>query len=148
MKKQLALLAVSFALVMGSSAIAQDAASSTPSATAATPKAAKKAKSGGAAANKAEAELASLTESLSLTEDQQAKIKPILADQSSKIHGGGKKGGASGDDVKAKNKAIRDDANKQIRALLTPDQQKTFDGLKKSGNGGGKKKSAAAAPAA
>jgi Spy/CpxP family protein refolding chaperone len=148
MKKHLALFAALFAIVlMTSSAIAQD---STPAATATTPatttKAAKKGKSsGGGASGRADAELADLTKSLTLTDDQQAKIKPIFTDESAKIHAAKKGSTGSADDSKAKNKVIRDDANKQIRALLTPDQQKIFDASSKKE--GGKKSEPAAAPA-
>ena len=75
---------------------------------------------------------------MTLTDDQQAKIKPILADEATKIHATkGKKSdaAATADDSKAKTKAIRDDANKQIRALLTPDQQKLFDASSKKEGG-------------
>jgi hypothetical protein len=139
MKKHLALFAAAFAIgLVASSAIAQD--TTTPT----TPTTTKKAKSGGASANKAASDLAALTTTLSLTDDQQARIKPILLDEASKLHGGKKAAaGPDADAAKAKNKAIRDDTNKQIRALLTPDQQKTFDAMpKKSG-----KKAAAPAPA-
>lgn len=152
MKNHLALSAAFVAIaLMASGAVAQTtSAPTTPAATApaaTTPPAAKKGKSsGGGAAAKAETELADLTKALTLTDDQQAKIKPILADESAKIRAGkGKKGATapSADDTKAKNKIIRDDANKQIRALLTPDQQKIFDASAKK-SGGSKK----AAPAA
>jgi len=148
MKKHLALSAAILATaLMASTAFAQDTTTSaaTTPATATTP--AKKAKgSGGAAAAKADKELAELTQTLTLTNDQQAKIKPILADEASKIHGGKKAAaGPDADAAKARNKAIRDDANKQINALLTPDQQKLFaESSKKEGS----KKSAPAAPPA
>jgi Spy/CpxP family protein refolding chaperone len=151
MKKHLALIAVSFAVVMmASTAIAQDTTAAATPATATAKASKKKSSGGGAAANKAATELASLTETLKLTDDQQAKIKPILADETAKIHATkGKKSDAastaSADDAKAKTKAIREDSNKQIRALLTPDQQKIFDGSKKEG---GKKSAPTAAPAA
>jgi septal ring factor EnvC (AmiA/AmiB activator) len=89
-------------------------------------------KSGGSSA-RIDSELASLTTSLNLTSDEQAKIRPILEDEHAKIHAIRKDASVSKDDQKAKNKTIRDGANQQIRALLTPDQQQTFDGLSKKG---------------
>jgi Spy/CpxP family protein refolding chaperone len=156
MKKHLALFAAFAAIVlMASSAVAQTPAApttpapTTPAATApaaASAPAAKKGKaSGGGAAGKADKDLADLTKTLTLTDDQQAKIKPILADESAKIRAGKKKGStASADDTKAANKVIRDAANQQIRALLTPDQQKIFDASNKKG--AGSKSTPAAAP--
>jgi len=147
MKKHLALFAAFFAVVlMASTAIAQttDTTSTAPAATTATK--AKKTKGGGGGASaKADSDLANLTKTLALTDDQQAKIKPILADESAKIRAS-KKANASAtpEDSKAKSKVIRDDANQQIRALLTPDQQKTFDSTSKKEGG----KKPAAAPAA
>jgi hypothetical protein len=148
MKKHLALsAAILGTALMASTAFAQvttTSAASTP-ATATNP--AKKAKgSGGAAAAKADRELADLTQTLTLTNDQQAKIKPILADEASKIHGGMKAAtGPDADAAKARNKAIRDDANKRINALLTPDQQKLFAESSKKERS---KKSEPAAPSA
>jgi protein CpxP len=139
MKKHVALFAVLIAIsLMTSSAIAQD----TPTTPATTTKKAKS--SGGGAAGRATKELADLTTKLNLTTDQQAKIKPILTDESAKIHAARKASADSADDAKAKSKAIRTDANQQIRALLTPDQQKIFDAeAKKSGS---EKSAPAAAP--
>ena len=152
MKKYLALSAALFAVVvlMASSAVAQTTtpASTAPTAsapaTAAAPAAKKGKASGGGAAGKADKDLADLTKTLTLTDDQQAKIKPILADESAKIRAGKKGSTASADDTKAANKAIRDAANQQIRALLTPDQQKIFDASNKKG--AGSKSTPAAAP--
>src|ERR1035437_2662976 len=65
-------------------------------------------------------------------------------DESAKIRASKKAStGASADDSKAKSKVIREDANKQIRALLTPDQQKIFDASSKKE--GGKKSAPATA---
>ena len=146
MKKHLALSAALFAVIlMASSAIAQDTTSTAGTPPTAPAKAAKKGKSsGGGAAGKADADLAVLTKELALTDDQQAKIKPILADQSAKIRASKRASTGSADDAKAKPKAIREDANKQINALLTPDQQKIFAASSK--RGGGKKSEPAAAP--
>ena len=109
----------------------------------------KKAKTSGAASAHADAELADLTTKLSLTDDEKAKIKPILDDEAAKIHAVKMDKTASDDDKKAKTKPIRDDASKQIRAALTPDQAKTYDTIAKKGGDGEKKhggKKATAAP--
>src|ERR1700733_11329480 len=145
MKKHVTLFLALFAvLLVASSAIAQDTPT-TPSTTPATTT--KKAKSsGGGAAGRTDKELADLTTSLNLTADQQAKIKPILTDESAKIHAAKKSSTGSADDSKAKNKVIRDDANQQIRALLTPDQRTIFDAPTKKP--GGKNPAPAATPTA
>jgi len=146
MQKRITLFAALLAAaLMASNALAQDttgAPASTGSTPTATTTKAKKSKGGGAAA-KADKELASLTQTLSLTDDQQAKIKPILADESSKIRAAKKTAGSNTADKKAKSKAIREDAQKQISALLTPDQQKLYaDSTRK----GAKKSAAPASP--
>lgn len=130
MKRQLALfvtvLVISF---MSPAAIAQVTTAGTASTPSAKP--VKKGKAaGGGAAHKADAELADLTKSLNLTEDQQAKIKSILVDESAKIRAERKGPSITADEAKAKHKEIREEANKQIRALLNPDQQKLFDASK------------------
>jgi len=152
MKKQLALFSMLLALVLlAPSAFAQDTttapAATTPDTTAPVPVTppAKKSKASGVkkTSGRADTEMADLTTELNLTDDQQAKIKPIVADELAKIHSAKKATTGSTDDEKANSKKIRTDANAQIRALLTPDQQKTFDASAKKS-----KKSKDAAPAA
>lgn len=115
---------------------------STAGTTAATQQPVKKSKSSGAhkSSGRADAELADLSTSLSLTDDQKAKIKPILDDEHEKIHALRQAKTGSTDDQKAKSKGIRDEANSQIRAILTPDQQTKFQLISKKGH----KKAAAA----
>jgi hypothetical protein len=60
--------------------------------------------------------MAKLTEKLKLTDDQQAKLKPIIQAQ-----------------ITALMKQM-DDGKSQVRAALTPDQQKQFDALPFVGN--------------
>lgn len=155
MKKYVAFFAVTFAIILtASSAIAQDTSTTT---TGTTPAAttAKRAKSGGkkASSSRADQELANLTKQLNLTDDQQAKIKPILTDESEQIHKSKKATTGTADDAKAASKKIREDAKTRIRAVLTPDQQKIYDASSKKGSSdsttkkhGGKK--TAPAPAA
>lgn len=137
MKKLLAIFPIMLGLVLVVPyASAQDASSATPAATATTKatKTTKKAKSGGASAAKADSELADLSTRLTLTDDEKAKIKPILDDETAKIHTIKMAKTGSKDDEKAKTKVIRDAANTQIRAVLTPDQQKAFDNAPKKGS--------------
>jgi len=147
MKKLLAvfpiLLAVALAVPQASAQVpAQTPSVTTPDAT--TAAATKKGKSTGVkkTSGRADAELADLSTKLTLTDDQKAKVKPIIDDKEAKMHTVKMAKTGSDDDKKAKTKEIRVAADAQIRALLTPDQQKTFDTEKKSG-----KKEAAAPPA-
>jgi protein CpxP len=139
MKKSFALSALLLAFAfIGTSAIAQSPSPADASAPAKTGKSAGKSgtKSHGSS-GRADAELSDLSQKLSLTDDQKAKIKPILDDQSTKIHALKKDTTMAKDDQKANSKTIRDASSQKIRGLLTPDQQKTFDGMSKRG---GKKK--------
>jgi Spy/CpxP family protein refolding chaperone len=106
---------------------AQDATTTTSTKTTAT---AKKGKAGGAhkTSGRADAELADLSKSLNLTDDQKAKIKPIIDDKEAQIHSAKMAKTGTDEEKKAKTKAIRDDAKTKIRAELTPDQQKIYDG--------------------
>ena len=66
-----------------------------------------------------------ITETLSLTLDQTAKVQPILDQakpQMAAIH----------QDAMQKSKAVMDSTMSQIRPLLTPDQQKKLDDLQKA----------------
>ena len=137
MKKLLAIFPILLGLVLVvPHAAAQDASSATPATTATTKatKTTKKAKSGGASAAKADSDLADLDTRLTLTDDEKAKIKPILEDETAKIHTIKMAKTGTPDDQKAKTKVIRDAANTQIRAVLTPDQQKAFDNAPKKGS--------------
>ena len=67
--------------------------------------------------------LDNMTESLNLTADQQAKVKPILDQarpQLIQIH----------QDAMQKAKGVIDSAMAQIRPILTPEQQKKADDMK------------------
>ena len=64
-----------------------------------------------------------VTETLNLTADQQAKVKPILdaaRPQMQAIH----------QEAMQKSKAVMDDTMAKIRPLLTPEQQKKADDIK------------------
>eukprot|EP00456_Euglypha_rotunda_P017677 TRINITY_DN16101_c0_g1_i4.p2 TRINITY_DN16101_c0_g1~~TRINITY_DN16101_c0_g1_i4.p2 ORF type:complete len:115 (-),score=39.68 TRINITY_DN16101_c0_g1_i4:22-366(-) len=66
----------------------------------------------------------------SLSADQKAKIKDIYTKSAEKA-----KDAAQEDRMQ-----IMQDARKEVRAVLTPDQQKKFDEMPQGGRGGGKKK--------
>ena len=133
MKKLLTVFPILLGLVLAVPyASSQDASTSSSTATKST-KSAKKTKASAASA-KADTELADLSTKLNLTDDEKAKIKPILDDETAKIHAVKMQKLGSKDDEKAKTKVIRDAANTQIKAVLTPDQQKLFDGDSKKGS--------------
>ena len=72
-----------------------------------------------------------LTEKLSLTDDQQTKVKAILEDthnQSSKIF---QDDSLSREDKMAKIRTLREAGNGKIREVLTDDQKKKLDDMQK-----------------
>jgi Spy/CpxP family protein refolding chaperone len=72
-------------------------------------------------------QLDSLAAKLHLTDDQKAKIGAILKDEKA-AHKVLKKDASVPEEVKpARHREITDQHNSQIRELLTPDQQTTFD---------------------
>ena len=96
-----------------------------------------------------------LTKRLDLTADEQAKIKPILDTEQTDMQANRQNTALSQEDRRAKNKEIRDAANTQINAVLTPDQQTKFAAMQQEmqnrrhgGAGGGSSPAAAASPAA
>ncbi len=64
-----------------------------------------------------------LTKALNLSSAQKAKVQQVYADHNSKM-------AALYQDVIAKRKAIREDAEKQIEATLNPDQLQKYNSLK------------------
>ena len=68
-----------------------------------------------------------LTEKLSLTEDQQGKIKTILEDTRDQMQKLRADESMSQEDKRTKAQALREAANGKIRDLLTDDQKKKFD---------------------
>ncbi len=69
--------------------------------------------------------LGHLTKSLNLTPDQQAKVQPLIDQARPQII-------AIHKDAMEKTHAIIDKTMSQIRPILTPDQQKKFDDLRKA----------------
>lgn len=74
-----------------------------------------------------ESRLKMLTEKLNLTEDQQAKVKPILEDESTKMKALHDEGPA---DKQAKMKELHMSSTEKINAILTPDQQAKWKQMK------------------
>jgi Spy/CpxP family protein refolding chaperone len=74
-------------------------------------------------------QLKNLTDRLSLTDDQQAKIKPILEDQRTQMQALMKDDSLSPDDRRAKGRSIRESTDTKIRGVLTDDQKKKYDAL-------------------
>ena len=70
-----------------------------------------------------------LTKKLDLTADQQAKLKPILDDQHEKMKALHEDASLKPEDKKEKAKSLREAANDQIKAILTPDQQTKYAAL-------------------
>jgi Spy/CpxP family protein refolding chaperone len=71
-----------------------------------------------------------LSKKLNLTDDQQAKLKPILEDQRKQmeqIHGDSS---LSREDRFSKMQALRQSADTQIKSVLTEEQQKSFDKMR------------------
>jgi len=64
-----------------------------------------------------------LTEKLNLTEDQQAKLKPVLEDQSKQIKAIHDDASLAPADKQAKMKEVHESSTEKINAILTPDQQ-------------------------
>ena len=86
--------------------------------------------------------LARLDEAVTLTADQKTKVTDIYKKMADQI------GALAQEDRRTKGQDIRTATNAEIRALLTPDQQKKFDAMPqgrgpgggKGGPGGGEKK--------
>ena len=70
-----------------------------------------------------ESRLKMLTEKLDLTEDQQAKLKPILEDESTQMKTLHEDTSLAPEDKKAKMKELHESSTVKINAVLTPDQQ-------------------------
>ena len=71
-----------------------------------------------------------LTEKLNLTEDQQAKLKPILEDQSKQMKALHDDTSLAPADKQAKMKELHESSTEKINAVLTPDQQAKWKQMK------------------
>jgi periplasmic protein CpxP/Spy len=72
-----------------------------------------------------------LTEKLSLTDDQQAKVKTILEDTRGQMQKVMQDESMSREDKMAKGRSLRETANGKIRDVLTDEQKKKFDDMQK-----------------
>jgi Spy/CpxP family protein refolding chaperone len=77
-----------------------------------------------------EGRLKMLTEKLNLTEDQQAKLKPILEDQSKQMKALHDDASLAPADKQAKMKELHESSTEKINAVLTPDQQTKWKQMK------------------
>ena len=75
-------------------------------------------------------QLKHLTQQLSLTADQQAKLKPILQDQQAQMEKLHSDSSLSREDRFSKMEELRQNSDTQIKSVLTDDQQKSFDKLR------------------
>jgi len=64
---------------------------------------------------------------LNLTDDQKAKVQPILDAQREKMRAVFQDDSLSPDDKRAKMKTIRDDTNAKLKPILTPEQYATWE---------------------
>ena len=77
--------------------------------------------------------VAALDKAVTLTDDQKTKITAIYDADQKKMQDLFQ---SQDPDMRTKMQAMRTDENKQIRALLTPDQQTKFDAMPQRGRGG------------
>ena len=81
-------------------------------------------------ANSPEAHLQMLSEKLNLTEDQKAKLRPILQDQAEQFKAVHDDSSLSQEQKSAKMKALHESFHEQINGVLTPEQQVKFKQMK------------------
>jgi Spy/CpxP family protein refolding chaperone len=83
-------------------------------------------KHAGMHAESADQHLQMLSEKLNLTDDQKAKVKPILQDQMQQMKAVREDSSLSQEQRRAKMKSIHESLHEQINSVLTPDQQAKF----------------------
>jgi periplasmic protein CpxP/Spy len=71
-----------------------------------------------------------LTKKLNLSDDQQAKLKPILEDQHKQMEAIHNDSSLSREDRFSKMQALRQSSDAQIKGLLNDEQQKNFDKMR------------------
>jgi len=74
----------------------------------------------------ADQHLQMLSEKLTLTDDQKAKIKPVLEDQLQQMKTVHEDSSLSEEQKRTKMKSIHESMHEQINAVLTPEQQAKF----------------------
>ena len=75
-------------------------------------------------------QLKHLTKQLNLSDDQQAKLKPILEDQRKQMDGIRNDSSLSREDRFGKMQELRQSSDTQIKSVLNDDQQKNFDKMR------------------
>ena len=85
----------------------------------------------------AEQRLQHMTQALNLTDDQQAKIKPILENETTEMQSLRSDTSLSQENRMAKMKQIHENTKSQINPILTPDQQKQYAEMMSRGHGRG-----------
>ncbi|MGA8185826.1 MAG: hypothetical protein WB819_19535 [Terriglobia bacterium] len=80
-------------------------------------------------------QLARMTKQLKLTDEQQAKIKPIIEEQHNKMMDLRQDTSMSREDRFAKFREVRQESLEKIKPILTPDQQKQWEKIQQSRRG-------------
>jgi periplasmic protein CpxP/Spy len=80
----------------------------------------------------AESRLEEMSKQLNLTDEQKAKLKPILQDEGQQLQALHSDTSLSHDQKMAKAKEIREAHKSQINSVLTPDQQQKWAEMKKN----------------
>jgi periplasmic protein CpxP/Spy len=78
----------------------------------------------------ADQHLQMLSEKLNLTDDQKAKVKPVLQDQMQQMKAVREDSALSEEQKRTKMKSIHESMHEQINAVLTPEQQVKFKQMK------------------
>jgi periplasmic protein CpxP/Spy len=84
----------------------------------------------------ADEQLQRMSRMLNLTDDQKAKIKPILEEQSNKMHELMQDTSISQQDKRSKFQEIHQNTMSQIKPILTPDQQQKLANMRERGGAG------------
>lgn len=122
MKSRIASLTISTLLGVGIAV-----ATPVPGQTAAAPQAQEQAQDGSHHAPDPKRQIQVLTKRLNLNADQQSQILSILNDRAQQVQALRADSSLSRQDRHDKMREIRETSNTKIRALLTADQQQTFD---------------------
>lgn len=133
MNKKIAILVLSFAVLVTLAGLQSVAQSSADQAASQASQAAQESASQAAdtsARVKVQERLQHLSSELNLTEDQKAKIRPILQNEVSQIKTVHADTSMSAGDKEARIKDIHTSAKSQINEILTPDQQKKLAAMR------------------
>ena len=84
----------------------------------------------------ADEQLQRMSRTLNLTDDQKAKIKPILEEQSNKMHELMQDTSLSQQDKRSKFQEIHQNTMSQIKPILTSDQQQKLANMRERGGEG------------